>query len=138
MSNFILEVSSVQEDNDGKRKPLRSYRELDVWKKAIDLVEELYRVTRLFPKDEQFVLVSQMRRSAISIPSNIVEGYGRKDRGDYRRHVSIANGSLKELETQVIIAGRLSLAERDELDLSWQLLQDVGKMLSRLLSSLSR
>ena len=138
MSNFILEVSSVQEDNDGKRKPLRSFRELDVWKKAIDLVEELYRVTRLFPKDEQFVLVCRMRRSAISIPSNIAEGYGRKDRGDYRRHVSIANGSLKELETQVIIAGRLSLAERDELDLSWQLLQDVGKMLSRLLSSLSR
>ena len=100
------------------------------------LVEEVYRITATFDPDERFVLVPQMRRAAVSVPSNIAEGYGRRDRGDYRRHVSFANGSLKELETQLIIAGRLKLVTRISATKAWGLLQDVGKMLNRLLASL--
>jgi len=98
----------------------------------MELVEESYRLTANFPAEERFGLTSQIRRSAVSIPSNIAEGYGRTDRGDYCRHLSIANGSLKELETQLIIAGRLGFTTRTNATRAWNLTQDVGKMLSRL------
>ncbi len=119
--------------DDGR---LSSYRELDVWNKAMDLVEEIYTLTKTFDESEKYGLTAQMRRSAVSIPSNIAEGYGRKDRGDYRRHLSFANGSLKELETQLIIAGRLAYKSRNEAGRAWTLMQDVGKMLYRLMASL--
>jgi four helix bundle protein len=118
------------------KKKLASHRDLDVWIKAMDLVEETYRLTRGFPDEERFGLTAQMRRAAVSVPSNIAEGYGRADRGNYRQHVSIANGSLKELETQLIIAGRLQFVSRASAARAWSLLQDVGKMLTRLQGSL--
>ena len=117
-------------------EPLTSYRELDVWKKAVDLVEAIYELSRQLPDDEKFGLVSQIRRAAVSIPSNIAEGYGRQHRGDYLRHLSVANGSLKEMETQLLIAGRLGFINRDQARPAWELSQEVGRMLSALSASL--
>lgn len=116
---------------------LTSYRDLDVWQAAMDLVEEVYRLSKRFPDDERFGLVSQIRRAVVSIPSNIAEGYGRKDRGDYRRHLSTSNGSLKEIETQPLIAGRLEYIGKDDTRPAWDLCQRIGKMLHALSASLS-
>ena len=84
------------------------YSELIVWQKAMDLVTEIYKITSTFPSDERFGLSSQARRAAVSIPSNIAEGHGRKATGAYVNHLSIAYGSLVELETQIQIAVRLN------------------------------
>ncbi len=78
---------------------IESYKELKVWKKSIDLVKEIYKITNKFPKEEIYVLVSQMRRAAISIPSNIAEGYKRKNLKEYIQFLSIAEASAAELET---------------------------------------
>ena len=126
----------MSEDPGRAGKKLSSYRDLEVRKCSIDLVEEMYRVTASFPTEEKYGLISQMRRAAVSIPSNIAEGYGRRDRGDYLRHLSFSNGSLKEFETQMIIVGRLKIAQRDQLEKSWRLAQEAGKMLHALIASL--
>ncbi|MEM6459485.1 MAG: four helix bundle protein [Planctomycetota bacterium] len=110
---------------------------MDVWPVVLDLVEEVYRLTRRFPDDEKFGLTSQMRRAAVSVPSNLAEGYGRSTRKDYRRHVAIANGSLRELEAQIIIAGRLGHADREDAKPAWDLSQQAGRMLAGLLRSLA-
>jgi len=94
---------------------LRTYRNLEVWQKAIDLVESVYQLTKLFPSDERFGLTSQIQRAAVSIPANIAEGYGRKHKTEYRQFLSIAYGSLSELETQIIIAGNLGYLNSTEL-----------------------
>ena len=87
-----------------KEKAIRSYRDLVVWQKAMELVAEIYQRTRAFPMDEMFGLVSQMRRAAVSIPSNIAEGYGRASTGEYKQFLGHARGSLWEVETQILIA----------------------------------
>ncbi|GAB4457859.1 MAG: four helix bundle protein [Anaerolineae bacterium] len=115
---------------------LKTYRELTVWQKAMDLVEAVYRLTQDFPAEEKFGLTSQLRRAAVSIPANIAEGYGRTHRGDYLRHLSIAKGSLLEVETHLIISVRLKFATREKAAESWRLSQQVGKMLSKLIASL--
>ena len=113
---------------------LKSYKELVVWRKAIDLVEEVYRLTDGFPKDEQYGLTSQMRRAAVSIPSNIAEGSRRKDLPEYLYFLRVAEGSASELETQIIIARRiysgLSYTRAENL------LLEVQKMLNVLISKL--
>jgi four helix bundle protein len=116
---------------------LQSYRDLEVWQKSMDLVEEIYRLTRGFPKEEQFGLTSQIRRAAVSVPANIAEGYGRKHRKEYLNHLSMANGSLLEAETHLQIAVRLEYLDREQVKKAWNLMQDVGKMLRRLSTSLS-
>jgi four helix bundle protein len=115
---------------------LKSYRELDVWKVSIDLVVELYRVTASWKSEEKFGLTSQVRRAASSIPANIAEGYGRSHRGDYLRFLSIARGSLAELETHLIVAAKVGVADRDSLIASWELTQRVGQMLGAQVRSL--
>ncbi len=87
---------------------IKSYRDLVVWQKSMTLVKDVYKLSIHFPKEEQFVLVPQMRRSAISIPSNIAEGYGRNSRKEYKRFLSISRGSLFELQTQLEIASELN------------------------------
>jgi four helix bundle protein len=87
--------------------PKSTYRDLIVWKKGIELVEEVYKLTAGFPKDELYGLTSQMRRAAVSIPSNIAEGSRRKDLPEYLQFLRIADGSSAELETQLVIAERL-------------------------------
>jgi four helix bundle protein len=116
--------------------PLKSYRDLDAWKAAMDLVEAIYSLTRHFPDDERYGLTGQMRRAAVSIPSNIAEGYGRVHRGDYVRFLSNARGSLCELETQLMLCVRLHYAPREDAAAIWKQAQQAGKLLSGLLNSL--
>ncbi len=115
-----------------------SYRGLEVWQVAMDLVEEVYRVTALLPEAEKYGLTSQLRRATTSIPANIAEGYGRSHRGDYLRHLSIARGSLMEIETHLMIAVRLKQLEREMAIPAWQLTQRVGQMLTKLIQALKQ
>lgn len=115
---------------------LKSYRDLNVWQKSVDLVVLVYQLTKSFPSDEKFGVASQIKKAAASIPANIAEGYGRTHRGDYLHHLSMARGSLAELETHMVIAGRLNFIERKETVETWGLTQEVGKMLTKLIQSL--
>ena len=117
---------------------IQSYRDLKVWNRAMDLVEECYRLTSKFPKTEIYGLSSQIQRAAVSIPANIAEGKGRQHLGDYIRHLCIANGSLKELETHLLIALRLSYLNNSELHLALSLTDEVGKMLNSLIEKLKQ
>ncbi|MCC7292995.1 MAG: four helix bundle protein [Phycisphaerales bacterium] len=118
------------------RVALKSYRDLEVWQIAMELVVLVYEVTKMFPDTERFGLTSQMRRGAVSIPSNIAEGYGRTHRPEYLRHLSIANGSLLELETQFDIAVRLSMLDEPDAKIGFELCERLGRMLRRLMVSL--
>lgn len=117
---------------------LQSYRDLEVWQRSIDLVESVYKLTKNFPIDERFGLVSQARRAASSIPANIAEGYGRSHRGDYLRFLSIARGSVAELETHIIIATRVGCVDRYSTREAWEISQEVARMLSKLVSALQK
>lgn len=109
-----------------------SYRELIVWQKAIVLVKQVYEVTHSFPDEEKFGLISQIRRSAISIPSNIAEGWGRSSSKSFSQFLFIARGSLFELETQLYIAKELGFIT--DLSSIESLLSEIGKMLNAILS----
>ena len=111
---------------------VNSYRDLIVWQKAMNLVEDSYRLAKLFPKSETYGLAGQMQRAAVSIPANIAEGHGRDHLGDYRRHRSIANGSLMELETHLQIAIRLGYLHPTQLDSVQHQASEVGRMLAGL------
>jgi four helix bundle protein len=117
---------------------VRSYRDLLVWQRSVDLTLEIYDATDLFPRCEVYGLAAQLRRAAVSITSNIAEGHGRHHLGEYLHHLSIANGSLMELETQVIIAGRRGYlkdgVERRLLGSS----AETGRLLAGLTRSLER
>ncbi|MEW6408262.1 MAG: four helix bundle protein [Patescibacteria group bacterium] len=113
---------------------LQSYKELIVWKKSISLVKEVYLLTGKFPKSELFISVSQMRRCAISIPSNIAEGYKRKNTTEFLQFLRITDGSAAELETQIIIAKELfKNLDYSKVD---NLLEEIQKMLSVLIKKL--
>jgi len=114
-----------------------NYGELIVWQKAMDLVTEIYKITATFPSEERFGLSSQARRAAVSIPSNIAEGHGRKASGAYLNHLSIAYGSLMELETQLQIALRLNFVSADETTTLLAQTNEIGKMLNGLKKSIS-
>ncbi len=113
------------------------YSELVVWQKSMDLVTEIYKITASFPPEERFGLSSQSRRAAVSIPSNIAEGHGRKLTGAYINHLSIAYGSLMELETQVQIARRLSFIQDDRAAALLKQMDEIIRMLTGLRKSLS-
>jgi len=115
---------------------IKSYRDLVVWQKAMDLVTEVYRVSKKFPKDELFGLTGQMRRAAVAVPSNIAEGYGKSSRKEYIYFLSNARGSLLELETQMLIASNLSYLKESEVDDLLSLVSQVGRIIHGLLSSL--
>jgi four helix bundle protein len=89
---------------------VKNYRELIVWQKAMDLVEGVYKSSKGFPREEVYALTSQIRRAAVSIPSNIAEGQGRRSTAEFLHHLSIAHGSLRETETQILVAARLEFA----------------------------
>ncbi|MBX3265988.1 MAG: four helix bundle protein [Acidobacteria bacterium] len=108
------------------------YRALVVWQKSIVLVKMVYQLTDSFPKDERFGLTSQMRRAAVSIPSNIAEGQARRTTGDYVRFVSNAEGSLAELDTQLTISIELGYLERSSIQDCYSIMVEVRKMLNAL------
>lgn len=115
---------------------MQSYRELLVWQKGMDLVTEVYDLTTKFPKEEIYGLTSQIRRSAVSIPSNIAEGYARKHKQEYTQFIRIAFGSGAELETQLEIVKRLKFVPENEITKVKDILTEVMKMLNKFIASL--
>jgi four helix bundle protein len=115
-----------------------TYRELIVWQKAMDFVQSVYQATARFPKEELYGLTSQLRRGAVSIPSNIAEGQGRETRGEFRRFLSIAYGSLREVETQIMIAERLHYLTENNCSQLLEAAGEIGRLLNGLTASLSR
>jgi four helix bundle protein len=114
-----------------------SHKDLLVWQRSMDLVEDVYRLTASFPAAEQWILASQMRRAAISVPSNIAEGYGRQATGEYRHHLGIGRGSLLELETQLLLAKRLNYLQHSEVDSVLKEVEEISRMITTLVSKLS-
>lgn len=108
---------------------IQSYKELIVWQKSIILVKEIYKITKNFPKSELLTLVNQIRRAAVSISSNIAEGYGRRSHKEYLQFYSIAYGSALEVETQLIISKELGFVDQAEFDKVNIVLTEVIKML---------
>jgi four helix bundle protein len=117
---------------------VNSYQDLIVWQKAIDLAEQCYRVTRGFPKDELFGMTSQIRRASASIPANIAEGWGREGSREYIQFLRVAQGSLKELETHLILCQRVGLLLEAQALPLLVLCTEVGKMMRSLIGSLQR
>jgi four helix bundle protein len=117
---------------------IQTYRDLNAWKKSMDLVTEVYQLTKQLPQEEIFGLTSQARRAVISIPANIAEGHGRLHLADYRRHLSIARGSLMEVETHLLIAVRLHYLKPEQTNKTWDTLQAVGRLLNGLIRSIEQ
>ena len=117
---------------------IRSYRDLEVWQKAMDMVVDCYILAKQFPKLEVYGLVSQLQRAIVSVPANIAEGQGRRHTREYLNHLSIAYGSLMEVETHLQIAARLFYIETSTLDAALKKSAEVGRMLNGLMLSISR
>ncbi len=117
---------------------LKDYRELIAWQRAVDLVEMIYRMTADFPKTEVYALTSQIRRAAVSIPSNVAEGQGRRTTRDFLYFLSVANGSLKEVETQIIVSQRLGFLDEHKKSKLIDLTTEVGRLISGLRKSLEQ
>jgi four helix bundle protein len=117
---------------------LKNYKELKVWQKAYQLCIEVYRVTKTFPKEEIYGLTSQIRRAAVSVPSNIAEGYGRRTVGEYIQALYVAYGSNCELETQILLSGDLGFVGDENLNGLKKNLGDVERLLKALIRSLGK
>jgi len=117
-------------------RQLRNYKDLIVWQKAMDLVSDVYRVTANFPREEVYGLTNQLRRSAVSVPSNIAEGQGRATKGEFIQFLCHSRGSLLELETQVLIASSLGYLNTQQQQVLQTNVTEVARMLNGLLSSL--
>jgi four helix bundle protein len=117
-------------------KLIHSFRDLVVWQKSVDLVTEIYRLSKKFPKDELFGLTSQIRRAAVSIPSNIAEGRGKSSKGEFQQFLHHSRGSLAEVETQIIIAQNLGYLTLAEIEPVIEKIAEVGRLLHGLLTSL--
>jgi len=116
----------------------RSYKDLFAWQKSMDLVTAIYKVTAGFPKDESFGLTSQLRRAAVSIPSNIAEGQGRLSEKEFRYFLGQARGSLMEVETQLQIAENLGYLQKEHTNTVLAACAEVGRILNGLLASVSK
>jgi four helix bundle protein len=101
------------------------------------MVEAVYALSRTFPAEERFGLTSQLQRAAVSVPANIAEGWGRLHRREYIHHLSIAKGSLMEVETHLLLAIRLGYTTKDNAKQAWEVAQEVGRMLTKLIASLN-
>jgi len=114
------------------------YRELRVWQQGIELAVTCYGITKPFPREEMFGMTSQIRRAASSVPANIAEGWGRQSTGDYIKFLRIAQGSLKELETHLILCNRIELISTEQLTELETQTTAIGKMLAALIRSLQQ
>lgn len=119
-------------------EPIRSYRDLIVWQLAVRLGLDLYRVTSFFPDSERFGLINQIRRAAVSVASNIAEGYGRGTRQEYVRYLRMSRGSLYEIETQLAFAVELGFVEQHTFKQMEEKLAECGRVLAGLLRSLDQ
>src|SRR4030043_701474 len=116
---------------------MRPHKKLEVWKKAIEFVTKIYKVTESFPDNEKFGLISQIRRSAVSIPSNISEGAARSTKKEFIQFLSIAQGSTSELETQLIIANNLGFLKPEDMSLVNEL-DEISRMIIGLMKVLKK
>src|ERR1051325_1703932 len=114
----------------------KNYRDLIAWQKAMDLVEMVYKATDQFPKEEIYGLTNQLRRAVVSVPSNIAEGRGRNSVNDFRRFLAIGHGSLREAETQILIAQRLHYLNGAQTERLMNLTAEVGRLIQGLNNSL--
>ena len=114
---------------------IKSYKDLDIWKRSIKLVEDIYRVTKSFPREELYGLTSQIRRAAVSIPSNIAEGFTRFHNKEYKQFLYIALGSCSELSTQLIIASRLKYFDNNKIE---QLLNEIDEICKMTMSLIKK
>ena len=114
----------------------KDYKDLLVWQKSMDLVDEVYYLINLLPADEKFCLSDQIRRSAVSIPSNIAEGQSRFSQNEFKRFLSIARGSVSELETQILVSVRQNYFTEEKAKNALLLCEDVRKMLTKLMASI--
>jgi four helix bundle protein len=117
---------------------MKSYRELKVWQEAVDLVTEIYSITKSFPGTEVYGLTSQIRRAAVSIPSNIAEGWGRNSTKEYIQFLTTARGSLLALETQLLISCNLGYINKEQLDILSERTSETGRMLNGLVGKLKK
>lgn len=116
--------------------PIRSYRDLDVWALGVELATLAYAIGRRLPKEERFGLTSQIQRAATSVPANIAEGHGRESTREFIRFLRVAQGSLKELETHLIVAERVGLVRDDDVSPALELSSRLGRMIRGLIRSL--
>ena len=116
----------------------RNYKDLVAWQKAMDLVEMVHNLTRRMPKDELYGLTAQIRRAVVSIPSNIAEGEGRNSRNEFSRFLAIAHGSLREVETQLLIAVRLNYLPAESANQAQRLCEETGRIVRGLINRLKR
>lgn len=116
---------------------VKQYKELIVWQKAMELAGEAYRLAGLLPKSETYALSDQMRRAAVSIPSNIAEGQSRTSTKEFANFLSIAKGSKAELETQIELGVRLGFFQPDQVEVPLSLAGEVGRMLTTLIAKLT-
>ncbi|KQS63414.1 four helix bundle protein [Rhizobium sp. Leaf371] len=117
---------------------IKSYRDLRVWQTAIDLSVEIYALTNDFPKSELYGMTGQMRRSSVSVAANIAEGYGRNSHGSFVQFLKVAQGSLKELETHLIICERVGLMDAPAFETILKRCEENGKMISGLIRAIQR
>lgn len=110
------------------------YKRLKVWQKAMDLTEEVYRLVRLLPREETYAPSDHLRRAVVSVPSNIAEGHGRGSDKEFVKFLTIARGSLFEVETQLLICNRLNLIPTEMTQLAHSMISEIGKMLNALIS----
>ena len=115
---------------------ITSFKDLDIWNRSIALVENIYKVTKSFPKEELYGLTSQLRRSAVSIPSNIAEGFGRFHKNEYKQFLHIAIGSCAEVSTQIIIASKLGFLEKGKANILLNELEEISKMTMGIIKKL--
>jgi four helix bundle protein len=120
----------------GHDDEVRSFRDLRVWQRGMDLVRNVYALTRAFPKDELYGLTSQLRRASVSVPSNIAEGHARIHRGDYVRFLSISRGSLAEVHTLLLLAESLGFIPVEATNKQVSHLEELGRMLTSLIQKL--
>ncbi|MCC5655168.1 four helix bundle protein [Nostoc sp. XA013] len=119
-----------------KSSSIQSYQDLKVWQESMNLAEICYEVTKTFPKEETYGMISQIRRAAVSIPANIAEGYGRRTRGEYIQFLYISQGSLKELETHLLLSIRVKLNSPEIINNALNQCESVSKLLFFLIRSL--
>lgn len=123
---------------DRRKTEVKSYRDLQIWKKGIELVKEIYSLSMQFPKEEIYGLSSQIQRAAVSIPSNIAEGQARKHTAEFRQFLYIALGSLAEVDTQMKIAIQLSYLSKNDIPKAAKLVLELRKMLHSLINNLPK
>ena len=115
-----------------------TYKDLNVWQKSMELVDEIYSLVKMLPKEETYALSDQMRRAVVSVPSNIAEGFKRNSDRDFIHFLSISNGSTAELETQLIIANRQNFLSEEQTKKALGLCEETEKMLSTLIGNIKR